>query len=46
MKWKAFKEGVIAFFNSQKGCGQIPLAYVIREEAAPNPNAIYDTEHQ
>ena len=29
-KWKAFMEGTIAFFNSQKGRGQIPLAYVIR----------------
>jgi putative NADH-flavin reductase len=25
-KWRAFKEGAIAFFNSQKGRGQIPLA--------------------
>ncbi len=45
-KWKAFKEGAIAFINSQKGRGQILLSYVIREDAVPNPNAIYDTEHQ
>ncbi len=28
-KWKPFKEGVVAFFNSQKGRGYIPLAYII-----------------
>jgi hypothetical protein len=44
-KWKAFKEGAIAFFNSQKGRGQIPVAYVIREHAMPDPNAVYDNEH-
>jgi hypothetical protein len=45
-KWKPFKEGAVAFFNSQKGRGQIPLAYVIRDNDVPDPNAIYDTEHQ
>ncbi len=45
-KWKAFKEGAIAFFNSQKGRGQIPLAYVIREQDVPDPNAVYINEHQ
>jgi hypothetical protein len=46
MKWKAFKEGAIAFFNSQKGRGRIPLAYVIRDDATPDPNTRFDTEHQ
>jgi hypothetical protein len=45
-KWKAFKEGAIAFFNSQKGRGQIPLAYIIRDVAVPPPNAVYDNEYQ
>jgi hypothetical protein len=45
-KWKAFKEGAIAFFNSQKGRGHIPLAYIIRETANPDPNAVYINEHQ
>ncbi len=45
-KWKAFKEGAIAFFNSQKGRGQIPLAYIIREHAVPDPNALYDNKNQ
>jgi hypothetical protein len=45
-KWKPFKEGAIAFFNSQKGRGQIPLAYIIRNDAIPDPNDVYDTEHQ
>ena len=45
-KWKAFKEGAIAFFNSQKGRGQIPLAYVIRDIEVPDPNGIYESEHQ
>jgi hypothetical protein len=45
-KWKVFKEGAIAFFNSIRGHGHIPLAYIICEDEAPNPMMIYDDEHQ
>jgi hypothetical protein len=45
-KWKAVKEGAIAFFNSQKGRGQIPLAYITRETANHDPNDAYINEHQ
>jgi len=31
-KLKSFKEGTVSFFNSQKGKGLIPLAYIIEEE--------------
>jgi len=44
-KWKPFKEGAIAYFNSVKGFHNIPLAYVIHEQENPDPNAIYQTEH-
>jgi hypothetical protein len=44
-KWKPFKEGAITYFNSVKGFYNIPLAYVIREQENPDPNAIYQTEH-
>jgi hypothetical protein len=44
-KWKPFKEGAIAYFNSVKGSHSIPLAYVIRDKEIPDPNAIYQTEH-
>jgi len=44
-KWKPFKEGVIAYLNSVKGNHNIPLAYVIRENEVPDPNAIYQSEH-
>jgi hypothetical protein len=45
-KWKPFKEGVVAFFNSQKGRGHIPLAYIIRDQDILDPNEVYNTEHQ
>jgi hypothetical protein len=45
-KWKPFKEGTIAYINSVKGAHNIPLAYVIREQEIPDPNAVYQTEHQ
>jgi len=44
-KWKPFKEGVIAYMNSVKGRHNIPLAYVIRDQEQPDPNAIYLSEH-
>ena len=44
-KWKPFKDGAIAYFNSIKGFHNIPLAYVIRDQENPDPNAVYQTEH-
>ncbi len=37
-KWKAFKEGAIAYLNSIKVMHNIPLAYIICEDAVPPPN--------
>ena len=45
-KWKAFKEGTIAYLNGVKGRHDIPLAYIIREDAVPLPNQVYLSEHQ
>lgn len=36
-KWKAFKEGAIAYLNCVKGKYDIPLAYVIREIKSLTP---------
>jgi len=44
-KWKSFKEGMIAYLNALKGKHNIPLAYVIREDAAPQVNVAYQSEH-
>ena len=44
-KWKAFKEGALAYFNGVKGNHNIPLAYVIRAEEFPDANINYQTEH-
>lgn len=45
-KWKPFKEGVIAYFNSIHTRSQIPLAYVIRENENPDPYTICEFEQQ
>jgi hypothetical protein len=45
-KWKAFKEGAIAYLNGVKGRHDIPLAYIIRENEVPVPNQVYQSEHQ
>jgi hypothetical protein len=45
-KWKPFKEGVIAYFNSITMRDFIPLSYVIREQETPDPRAQNDSEHQ
>lgn len=45
-KWRTFKEGAIAFFNFIRGCHNIPLAYVIRSQEDPDPDIVYETEHQ
>jgi hypothetical protein len=44
-KWKAFKEGSIAYLNCIKGSHNIPLAYVIRDNAIPQPNQAYQSDH-
>jgi hypothetical protein len=44
-KWKHFKESSIAYLNAVKGKYNIPLAYVVREEENPVPNAVYQSEH-
>jgi len=33
-KWKPFKEGCIAFFNTNLGMDQVPFSYIIRPDAA------------
>lgn len=45
-KWKPFKESVVAYFNTILTKDLIPLAYVVREDEQPDPNAIYENEHQ
>ncbi len=45
-KWKPFKEGAIAYFNSIKTKSMIPLSNVIRDQAQPHPDGLYDSEHQ
>jgi hypothetical protein len=44
-KWKAFKEGSIAYLNCIKGSHNIPLVYIIREQAVPQPNQAYQSDH-
>jgi hypothetical protein len=44
-KWRPFKEGAIAYFNSVKGLHMIPLAYIIREQEIPDPQVVYQSEH-
>jgi hypothetical protein len=45
-KWKAFKEGAIAYLNGVKGKHDIPLAYIIRDQEVPQPNQVFQSEHQ
>jgi hypothetical protein len=45
MKWKTFKEGLIAYLNALKGKHNIPLAYVIREDEALQANQVFPTKH-
>jgi hypothetical protein len=45
-KWKPFKEGCIAFFNTNLGMDRVPFSYVIHEDAIPgDPTAVYPSEH-
>jgi hypothetical protein len=45
-KWKAFKEGAIAYLNGIKGNHNIPLAYIIHHSDIPQVGQIYGSEHQ
>jgi hypothetical protein len=45
-KWKVFKESAIAYFNSVRTKGDIPLAYVIREQRHNDADDEYESEHQ
>jgi hypothetical protein len=45
-KWKPFKEGCIAFFNTNLGTDRVPFSYIIRENQDPaDPMAAYPNEH-
>jgi hypothetical protein len=44
-KWKNFEEGAVAYLNAVKGKYNFLLAYVIREDAVPSPNMMYQSEH-
>jgi hypothetical protein len=45
-KWKPFKEGCIAFFNTNLGMDQVPFSNVICPDTAPgDPQEIYLNEH-
>jgi len=44
-KWKPFKEGAIAYFNSVKGTHNIPLSYVIRDNENPEVSQVHQSEH-
>jgi hypothetical protein len=45
-KWKPFKEGCIAFFNTNLGMDRVPFSYVICEDAIPGDlAAAYPSEH-
>lgn len=45
-KWKPFKEGAVAYFNSIWGWHNIPLAYVMCEADTSNPIMGYEAERQ
>ena len=45
-KWSVFKEGFETYLNSQKGCGNILLSYVIRVLDVVNPLEMYETQHE
>jgi hypothetical protein len=44
-KWKAFKKGAIAYLNGIKGSHNIPLAYVVRDNAVPQVNQVFQSDH-
>ncbi len=45
-KWTVFSESVDTYLNRLKGQGRIPLNYVIRYQAEPDPDAVYVTEQE
>jgi hypothetical protein len=45
-KWKAFKEGSLALFNTTLGMDRVPYSYVVHDQDEPDdPQAVYETEH-
>jgi hypothetical protein len=44
--WKPWKEGVISYFNSVLTKDSIPISYIIGDHEYPDPDAIYESEHQ
>jgi hypothetical protein len=45
-QWKVFAELVETYLSQLKGCGRVPLNYVIRKIAVPIPGTIYETEQE
>jgi hypothetical protein len=45
-KWTIFSESVDTYLNQLKGQGRIPLNYIIRHQAEPDPDAVYATEQE
>jgi hypothetical protein len=44
--WLTFKETFIAYLGQINGVNNIPLSYVVRTEAAPDPAAIYESDRE
>jgi hypothetical protein len=42
---ETFQRRSHCIFQSIKGTHNIPLAYVIRDQENPDPNAVYQSEH-
>lgn len=44
--WRVFAEAMETYLSHLKGSGRIPLKYVIRRNAVPVPNAVYQTDQE
>jgi len=44
--WRVFAEAMETYLSHLKGSGRIPLKYVIRKNAVPVLNAVYQTEQE
>jgi len=44
-KWKQWKESMLTYLHSKTGQSSLPLAYIVRENDAPNNANIYATVH-
>jgi hypothetical protein len=45
-QWKVFAELMETYLSQLKGCGRVPLNYVIRKIAIPVPGTIFATEEE